>query len=41
LPLDIEAFNMAYYWLVQIELQLVGTMVAWTLDQVWAIRKIQ
>jgi hypothetical protein len=40
--LDIEVSNMVVYWLVQIKLHLVGTMVAWTfLDQVPTICKIQ
>ncbi len=40
--LDIEVFYIAIYWLVQIEFELVDTMVAWMfLDQLMAIHKVQ
>jgi hypothetical protein len=40
--LNIEVFDMVVYWLAQIKLHLVGTMVAQTfLDQVLTICKIQ
>jgi hypothetical protein len=40
--LDIEVFDTVDYWLVQIELQSVGTMVAWTFfDQILTIGKIK
>jgi hypothetical protein len=39
--LDIKVFDMVDYQLVQIELQSVGTMVAWTFfDQMLVIGKI-
>jgi hypothetical protein len=39
---DIKAFDMAIYWLVWMELELVDTMVACiSLDQVLGIHKIQ
>jgi hypothetical protein len=39
---DIAAFDMAIYWLVRIELELIDTMVTKiSLDRVLAIHKIQ
>jgi hypothetical protein len=39
---DITAFDMAIYWLVWIELELIDTMVTKiSLDRVLAIHKIQ
>jgi hypothetical protein len=39
---DIATFDMAIYWLVRIELELIDTMVTKiSLDRVLAIHKIQ